>query len=59
MIEYFTNETGGFEYNVSANIQVGYFDSITGIAVDKDTNVIYVSLYNSNLVRIINGLQTL
>ena len=55
VIEYFTNETGGFEYNVSANIQVGYFDSITGIAVDKDTNVIYVSLYNSNLVRIING----
>jgi YVTN family beta-propeller protein len=55
VVEYFTNQTGGFEYNVVNNIQVGNFDSIGGIAVNKDTNVIYVSLYKSNLIRVING----
>jgi YVTN family beta-propeller protein len=55
VVEYFTNQTGGFEYNVVNNIQIGYFDNTGGIAVDKDTNVVYVSLYNSNLIRIING----
>jgi YVTN family beta-propeller protein len=56
VIEYFTNQTGGFEYNHPVeNITVGYFESPTGIAVDKNLNIIYISIQDSDLIQIING----